>query len=70
MSNYWAYTWYLFEYLEESIMQAIVGQLKDFSEKVQTFRGYRLFVLKNIGENVFSKLDPLSDKEKSGRNFL
>ncbi|KRX31887.1 hypothetical protein T08_10142 [Trichinella sp. T8] len=28
MSNYWAYTWYLFEYLEESIMQAIVGQLK------------------------------------------
>ncbi|KRZ82236.1 hypothetical protein T08_8913 [Trichinella sp. T8] len=53
---------------------------------MQTFRGYRLFVLKNIGENVFSKLflltkdsvlvnlsgncDPLSDKEKSGRNFL
>ncbi|KRZ56079.1 hypothetical protein T02_4196 [Trichinella nativa] len=32
--------------------------------------GYRLVVFWNIGENVFSKLDPLSDKEKSGRNFL
>ncbi|KRZ60061.1 hypothetical protein T02_11544 [Trichinella nativa] len=28
MSNYWAHTWYLFEYLDEFIMKAIACQLK------------------------------------------
>ncbi|KRY10937.1 hypothetical protein T12_4162 [Trichinella patagoniensis] len=67
MSNYWAHTWYLFEYLEES------------TNSVKFCLSFTFFIISQeirnqVPESFWKQpgrfQDAVSDKEKPGTNFI